>query len=487
MSDPAPAIIAMKSAATPSTTSEKRFYVLWVAGALAAVVLGSLIGLSPVAGLTVVGGVALLLTLIFSARGRLLIVLIGGLLVFQSNDTLGPNKIAYLAGTALAVVISLVRLSRSKDRSLQCFRPLLVGAMPLLALLCLSAIVATSGGTPIIAWARDASAYFFVICLPAVALDAGQHFSRKQLETLIVVLGVAAAAGFAIDWISRRHVSSLEVGRLILATTTLVALAFAYLLMKAATGPNRPVWIILSTVTIAMMMVSGTRTNLVLLAAAIGIVGSAAKGRVPIYRLVIQIAFLLLLAGVSIPVLGKLLTDDPQFLSKRISAATAVMTGKFATDGSFLERAHAYATAKAVFLQSPLVGIGPGHAFTAGRSHSHYSTSLDTPWLVPAKLGLLGVAALVFYLASVLVCMARIRQGTGGMEILTVGRGWFAILLFLTPFGPWVEDRGFALALALFVAALSASARENFRGKRDDVPPRSPSLAVSTGDVAQVT
>jgi O-antigen ligase len=257
--------------------------------------------------------------------------------------------------------------------------------------------------------------------------------------------------------------------------------------MKAATGPNRPVWILLSTVIIAMMMVSGTRTNLVLLAAAIGIVGSAAKGRVPIYRLVIQMAFLLLLAGVSIPVLGKLLTDDPQFLSKRISAAAAVMTGKFATDGSFLERAQAYATAKAVFLQSPLVGVGPGHAFTGGLSHSHYSTSLDTPWLVPAKLGLLGVAALIFYLASVLVCMARIRRGAGGMEILTVGRGWFAILLFLTPFGPWVEDRGFALALALFVAALSASARESFRGKRDEVPPRPPSLAVSTGDVAQVT
>jgi predicted branched-subunit amino acid permease len=60
----------MKSAATPSTTSEKRFYVLWVAGALAAVVLGSLIGLSPVAGLTDVGGVALLLTLIFSVDWR---------------------------------------------------------------------------------------------------------------------------------------------------------------------------------------------------------------------------------------------------------------------------------------------------------------------------------------------------------------------------------------------------------------------------------
>jgi hypothetical protein len=343
--------------------------------------------------------------------------------------------------------------------------------MPILALLCLSALVATSGGTQIIAWARDASAYFFVICLPAVALDAGQHFTRKQLETLIVILGVAAAAGFAIDWISRRDVSSLEVGRLILATTTLVALAFAYVITKAATGPHRSVWILLSTVILAMMMVSGTRTNLVLLAAAIGIVGTAAKGRVPINRLVTQMAFLVLLAAISIPVLGRLLTDDPQFLSKRIAATVAVMTGKFATDGSFLERAHAYATAKAAFLQSPLVGLGPGHAFTAGRSHSHYSTSLDTPWLVPAKLGLLGVAALIFYLTSVLVCMARIRRATGGMAILTVGRGWFAILLFLVPFGPWVEDRGFALALALFIAALSAAAREKFRSETDDVTP----------------
>ena len=107
----------------------------------------------------------------------------------------------------------------------------------------------------------------FVVCLPAVALDAARDFTSKQLEAFIVILRVAAAAGFAIDWMSRRHVSSLGFGRLILATTALVALAFAYCLVRAAAGPRLLRWMTLCTVIIAMMMVSGSWTNLVLLGA----------------------------------------------------------------------------------------------------------------------------------------------------------------------------------------------------------------------------
>ena len=56
--------------------------------------------------------------------------------------------------------------------------------------------------------------------------------------------------------------------------------------------------------------------------------------------------------------------------------------------------------------------------------------------------------------------MARVRRDVGWLDVITVGRAWFAILLFLTPFGPWIEDKGFAMALALYIAALAASARQ---------------------------
>ena len=40
--------------------------------------------------------------------------------------------------------------------------------------------------------------------------------------------------------------------------------------------------------------------------------------------------------------------------------------------------------------------------------------------------------------ASLLACMARVRRDVGWLDVITVGRAWFAILLLLTPF--WTVD-----------------------------------------------
>jgi hypothetical protein len=439
-----------------------------VVGVILALTLGLLIGVYPMAGLALAGGLALTFVLAISSRGRLLIVVLGGLLVFQSNDGLGPTKYAYLAAAVSAVAISLISLSRSSDPVIRCFRPLLFASLSMLIVLCMSAIVANAEGTLLTEWGRDIVPYFFLISLPAVALDASQHFKKKQVEALLVALGLAAAAGFAIDWIDRRHVSSFVFGRLILATTTLAALGFAYTLMRASVELHRLRWILLSALIMALMIVSGTRTNLVFLAAALGMIGSTTKARIPMRKLLTTMALVILLVVASIPILTKMLTDDPSFLGGRTRGAISVLEGNLMGDASFQARAESYAVAKDVLTDSPLVGVGPGYAFPTSQSYAGSTASLDTPWLVPAKFGIIGVLALILYFASVLVCMARLRQGAGWVEIFTVGRGWFAILLFLTPFGPWIEDKGFALALALYLGAVAASVRESMDEEKGD-------------------
>jgi len=144
----------------------------------------------------------------------------------------------------MAVTISLIRLSRSDQPYTRWFRPLVFGSILLVLVLSLSAFMRQRTGLAFL-HGEEMCPHTFVVCLPAVALDAARDFTSKQLEALIVILGVAAAAGFPIDWMSRRHVSSLGFGRLIIATTTLVALAFAYSLVRAAAVPRRHRWITL--------------------------------------------------------------------------------------------------------------------------------------------------------------------------------------------------------------------------------------------------
>ncbi len=195
-----------------------------------------------------------------------------------------------------------------------------------------------------------------------------------------------------------------------------------------------------------MMIVSGTRTNFILLTAVLGLVGTVAKARVPVHGLFVRVALIGLFVTALIPALGQVLTSDRGVFAARIQSLEAVLSGDFASDASFQERAQSYAVAKSAFMDSPWFGVGPGHPFPSGQSLRGSSASLDTPWLVAAKFGLIGLTAILLYLVSALMCMTAIRRQFGWQEMLTVGRGWTVTLLFLLPFGPWIGGQGVCLS-----------------------------------------
>ncbi|GAA3593651.1 hypothetical protein GCM10022223_05700 [Kineosporia mesophila] len=153
-----------------------------------------------------------------------------------------------------------------------------------------------------------------------------------------------------------------------------------------------------------------------------------------------------------VPFLASHLISDPAFLDGRITQAMAVAHGEASSDQSYLARQHSYEVAHTAWQEHPWLGVGPGGILGS-----------DAPWLVLAKFGLIGAMALSMFGACLCVSIRRARQISGPQPIYAASRGWALILIALTPFGPWTEDKGISLAVALLVTAVVAQATSDDR------------------------
>ena len=398
----------------------------------------------------------LLVLIATSARARLVIVLAGGLVVFQSQN-LGGLKYAYLGIALLCVGASGMRLARTQDRSLRAFRPLLGASVGLVTLIAVSGLIARSNGVTWDNWVRDALPYMLLAVLPVVGLDAGADLSTRTTEWLIAALGLIGAAGMAIDWLHRRDVSSLGVGRLVLSLTPLVALGFAMAITRAALGPHRLRWLTIAVVIVTLMLATGSRANIVIFVAVLGVIGASRKARVSVVRAGSAIAITVATVAIALPWLVLRVSNDPQFLSTRISQALLVLNGGGASDLSYQAREQAYSLANQEFHAHFWWGTGPGFLYPSG------AFTLDTPALTLAKWGLLGTSVLAAYLVTLALCFVRARRLAGFGPTHTVARAWVIVMIAWLPFGTWLEDKGFALVVTLLAAAVVASARESVR------------------------
>jgi hypothetical protein len=159
---------------------------------------------------------------------------------------------------------------------------------------------------------------------------------------------------------------------------------------------------------------------------------------------------------VVVPVVARVAVSDPTFLSDRIQSAEAVLNGEADSDGSFGERQQAYLWTSEEFAAHPVLGTGPGHLYPAP---AKLTFNLDAPGIVPAKFGLAGMFFILAFLLSVVVAVRRIRAEHGTVPAYTAARGWMCVLLALIPFGPWLEDKGFAIALAVLFASVVSETR----------------------------
>ena len=412
---------------------------------------------------------------VWNGSTRALAVVLGGILILHGADRLDAPKIAYLVLTIVAVLGSVVAAWRSRaDEVSGAIRPWLALSGVTTLLIAVSLPVALASGISATTWLRDIAAYGLLAAAPWLGADLARDGRPRLVLGAILVSGLIGALSFAIEWLQRRGISDLPLDRLALPSFTLAALAYAIAIAIAVGGPGRLRWTIFAAVILGCLLLTGTRTSFVLLGALIAVGAVVAftrhrQGMMVAVRVgLIQLVAIVLIVGFSVAGRSSepLLPDGTPIVSTSPDGNAAGVPGKdlgdrFVTlddvtsgrDPSFLERIEQTRVAWMVFLEHPAIGVGPGYEFAWVRSGGTVFTStyLDTPLVVIAKFGLLGIA---LFLAIVLAFALTIRRlvAQNGWTWIALGvLGYGAILAGLLLFGWPPEDKGTGIAMILLI------------------------------------
>jgi O-antigen ligase len=123
-------------------------------------------------------------------------------------------------------------------------------------------------------------------------------------------------------------------------------------------------------------------------------------------------------------------------------------------DRSVRERVTQYLLAWDLFASSPIVGVGLGHPFAWVRIDGSVGSDFtaDTPLILPAKLGILGLAWITLLALAWFGFVLRIRRAAGATIPGLAMIGWAAVLVVLAWSGFPIEDKGFSFALMFLLA-----------------------------------
>jgi O-antigen ligase len=399
--------------------------------------------------------------LLVDGRARIVFVVLGGLFVFQREQGLDMSKMAFLALFAVAFVGAFLNVRTLRDSpAYRLARPLLVASTAFAVLAGVSLVIAHNNGTPLVGWwLRDTAPYLLFASAPIFALDAQAAVGRRRLVALLVTAGMVGAVAFAIHWLERRGIANFQAETLGLASHFVPAALFAYA-MSAALHARSMRWLAVAAPVLALLLVTGTRTNLVLFVAPVAIALATRRHRA---TRMIRLALIGPIAVAITLVIGlgvlRIASANEEYLTKRISIFKS--TGS-SSDASYIERRRQMHAAWEVFKENPILGSGPGTIFewqTIDRkSAAHFL--IDTPLTFPAKFGLLGLVILIFVVRQYWLFMRaliRARDATAAYLGLV---GYLAIVVVsaiaLSPF----ENKGFSFGLILLLALVLSEVHE---------------------------
>jgi hypothetical protein len=407
-----------------------------------------------------VGCVAALLLVgaIQSGAFRLSLVVLGGLVVLQSSAGLSASKAAYLGAAGLAVLVAAEANRRDESSDALGIRPPLrrIGIGMFLVVL-VGLVAAKMSGTPISEAARDAAPYLLLASTPLLAVDAANHIRRAPLELLFAVAGSMAAASFAITWLERRHLASLPFNRLFFPSFSLAVAFFCFTFARAYVEDKTSIWFLfLSGVVLALLLVTATRSALVLFIAPLVMAVADWNGPRNLVRLgLLAVALALLAVGLT-RVAATTLHVDASRITSRLSSVSLVGSDPTATQ-SLTERTIQTRLAWKSFTAAPVVGMGLGHHLVwrdqFGTVHDAFTA--DTGLVYLAKFGIVGVLVLVFVLSSFRVVLQRIRARARPADYAAL-LGFLGWAIGSLPLGAPFEDKGFAFGL-IFLIALAMS------------------------------
>jgi hypothetical protein len=444
---------------------------------------------------------------LLDGRILVLVVILGGLLTLQGSNNLEAPKVVYfllaIAAVAGAVASAPWWLPRMGTATT---RPWLIASASTVALLIVSLAVSRVHNTSFTSWLRDASAYALFAAAPILALACACRASRRWLVALLAVCGALASLSFAVEWISRRHLTSLPIDRIALPSETLAAALLALATALALAGASRRWWwAAMAGAVLGLFFITGSRSTLLLLAVPTGVAmfaGRPWRGGAPVLMIELAMALAVFFAGefgiavangnVSLPRIGAAATAQPSNptstptsptsptaatsattpvptsptaataattpapdrLGQRISEIGTLITNP-ESDPSLQERLSQMKVAWQAFTSSPLLGVGPGYSFQWTNSGNKVvsTPTLDTPLIYLAKFGLLGLVPLALFAAACLRLafeLWRQRERVRIEYLTVVGFAFVLVVLGIQSF-PF-EDKGASFALILVLA-----------------------------------
>jgi O-antigen ligase len=428
----------------------------------AALEIGLAVTFKPTAALlplALLGGLLLLI----DARARILFVVFGGLLTLQSSSGVGSLKLLYLAGVLVSSAGALFRFSQSRDVSTRrSAAPVLRVCAAMSALVAVSYLVAQAHGVVRVDWLRDVAPYVLFALAPIFALDAQWAFRRRTLVRLLVVAGLVATASFSTHWLEQRHIARLPFSQFALSSFFFPAALFAFAVASALHARVRRIrWLLLAALVFALLVVTGTRSTLILAVAPV-VAAFAARRQLStrFIRLVLLAPAAVLVIAVAVVSVVQVTHASTSIISKRITILKETGTS---SDASYKDRQAVTQAARDVFYAHPYFGSGPGTYFswqvTNGEHRSDFI--IDSPLDFPAKFGLVGLAVVLFLVLEYGSFMkAAFRFDHPRPETLALAA--FAALAVLDSFltNP-LEDKGFTLGLVLLLALVFRTSPAN--------------------------
>ena len=421
--------------------------------------------------------------LVFDGRFRVAFVLFGGMLALQSSPTLDAVKITYLVGTVLCLVGALVTVWRARRTpEVRLGVPWIAVSAALAVLIAMSFLVARANLTSTMDWTRDVAAYGLFAAVPVLALDVQSSASRKLLIGLLVVAGILGGVSWAFEWLSRRNIADLPLTHLVFPSGQLPSMLYLFAMATALTARRGGgAWVALGGVILGLFLLTGTRSSLLLLIGPLAIAvllgrpgmrsslltflshGVVAVAVVLAFQLALALPTVLEPGGTPGEPSGSKppATAGPGVLPDRLGSLGALLNSQ-AIDPSMKERVAQYQAAWALFVSSPIVGVGPGHPIVwtnvSGRQRTGFTA--DTPLVMPAKFGVVGM--LVFLGAAVAYgSTVRTAWQRDPRSVITLTLVGYAVLTIVgLPLGFPVEDKGASLALILLLALAFAERRQ---------------------------
>jgi O-antigen ligase len=331
------------------------------------------------------------------------------------------------------------------------------------ALIAVSLPVSAFNDVPQKAWLRDVAPYVMVACAPFFALDAQASIRRATLHRILLVGGTLGALGFTARWLTNRGIADLSFVSVGLPTLILPAAVFAYGLGALLHGQrNRLAWATFTAGIFAMLISTGTRTALILLAGPLAIVaGTRQRIAQRSIRLVVAVPLLAVLVFLGTQGIFRATDADTRILTERTGLLFS--TGDRASDRSYIDRLAQTDAAWELFRSSPLIGTGPGAPIVWSNSFNEVqvSTVIDSPLSFLAKFGLIGLIAPAVLVLGFVSTLRSLRRRTGTRTIPQLALIGFGAIVVAWSFlhNPY-EDKGFSVALMLLLALATREASD---------------------------